>query len=188
MDALIVVDVQNDFLPGGSLAVPNGNLIIPVINSIRDKFDLVVFTQDFHPDDHCSFKSNGGIWPAHCVMDSHGAEIASDVRMVENDHIIHKGNYQNVDSYSGFWDNERKHETDLNRILQEYNVRTAHICGLATDYCVKFTALDAKEAGYNVFLIEDACRGVNVNPGDVDRAIEEMKSKGILTCEKLWKQ
>jgi len=179
MEALIIVDVQQDFLPGGSLAVPNGDQIIVPINSIRDHFELVVFTQDWHPANHCSFKENGGPWPAHCVQGTAGAEIDPRLIRKEGDIIIQKGIYQDVDSYSGFWDNERKHKTDLDGILLSHNIRTVCIAGLATNFCVKFTATDAKDAGYNVFLIKDACKGININPGDVDRSIEEMATKGI---------
>lgn len=178
MKALIIVDVQYDFMPGGALAVAEGDLIADIAGKVRDKFDLTVFTQDWHPANHCSFKVNGGIWPAHCVQNSKGAEIDSRIIRPE-DPVIKKGIYNDVDSYSGFWDNERVHKTDLDTFLKAHGIDTVYICGLATDYCVKYTALDAVDAGYRVFLIEDACRGVNVNKGDSTGAIEEMKYKGV---------
>ena len=176
--ALIVVDAQYDFMPGGALAVENGDQIVEPINSIRNTFDSVVFTQDWHPAHHCSFTKNGGIWPVHCVQNSYGAEI--DKRLLAgNDLIIQKGVHLDVDSYSGFWDNNRKYQTDLNQRLKTNDIDTVYICGLATDYCVKFTALDAIDAGYNVYLLTDACRGIDANPGDIDNAIIEMKSVGV---------
>lgn len=179
MRALIVVDVQYDFMPNGSLAVAEGDKIYEPINAIRDKFDLVVFTQDWHPSDHCSFKENGGVWPVHCVAGSHGADI--DARLFKPyDVWVEKGVNQDVDSYSGFWDNERKHKTKLDEILKDSKIDEVYVCGLATDYCVKFTALDAVDMGYKTYLVKDACRGVNICQGDVAKAIYEMADKGII--------
>jgi nicotinamidase/pyrazinamidase len=178
MNALIVVDLQYDFMPHGALAVNEGDKIADILNPIRDIFDLVVFTQDWHPANHCSFKENGGIWPVHCVQEGEGAKI--DHKIVrEGDVVVQKGVNQDVDSYSGFFDNERKHKTKLDEFLKANNVDTVYIAGLATDYCVKFTALDAKELGYKTFLIVDACKGVNINSDDAKKAIEEMSVKGI---------
>jgi nicotinamidase/pyrazinamidase len=177
--ALIIVDVQYDFMPGGALAVKEGDKLSDPILKIRNTFDLVVFTQDWHPQNHCSFKQNGGIWPAHCVQNSNGAEI--DRRLLRpNDTVVRKGIHQDVDSYSGFWDNERKHETGLDGLLKSNQVDTIYVCGLATDYCVKFTALDGVDAGFKVYLVQDACRGVNINPEDSRNAIMEMERKGIV--------
>ncbi|HMA65045.1 MAG: bifunctional nicotinamidase/pyrazinamidase [Fibrobacterota bacterium] len=178
MNALIIVDVQYDFLPGGALAVADGDAIISIINSIRDRFDMTLFTQDYHPVNHCSFKVNGGIWPVHCVEATHGATIHTDL-LRKNDIIVKKGVNTTIDSYSGFYDNERKTKTDLDSILKQNNVDTVHICGLATDYCVKYTAIDAVREGYKTILVKDACRGVNLNPGDVDNAIVEMQQHGV---------
>ncbi len=179
MKALIIIDIQYDFMPGGALAVKEGDQLAEPILTIRDRFDLVVFTQDWHPANHCSFKVNGGIWPVHCVQNSRGAEI--DRRIIRNsDHFIRKGSHQDIDSYSGFWDNNRKHKTELDDFLKARNVDTVYICGLATDYCVKFTAMDAIDVGYKVVLIKDLCRGVNINPLDSKNAIEEMKMKGVV--------
>jgi nicotinamidase/pyrazinamidase len=187
--ALLIVDAQYDFMPGGSLAVPGGDEIVRPILKIMNLYDLVVFTQDWHPADHCSFKENGGIWPVHCVQGEQGSAIHEDLfgpevrKLMDAGKIclVQKGVNKDVDSYSGFWDNERKHKTDLDTILKRHKIDEVHLTGIATDYCVKFTALEAVEAGYKVSLIQDACRGVNVAPGDVDRAVEEMKNKGIET-------
>jgi nicotinamidase/pyrazinamidase len=186
MKALIIVDVQYDFMPGGALAVSEGDKVVDPLLKVRDFFDCVVFTQDWHPADHCSFKKNGGIWPPHCVQNSHGAEI--DRRLIRpGDIVVQKGLHPEVDSYSGFWDNERRHKTRLDAILKEKKVDTLYVCGLATDYCVKATALDGIDTGYTVYLVIDACRGVDVREGDSERAVNEMKGKGVVmvTHEKL---
>lgn len=179
MNALVVVDVQYDFLNGGSLAVADSDSIIDVINKIRDRFDITIFTQDYHPANHCSFTINGGIWPVHCVESTHGSDIHSNL-LRENDIIIKKGVDSTVDSYSGFFDNERKRKTELDYVLKSFNVDSVYICGLATDYCVKYTAIDAVKEGYKTYLIKNACKGVNINDGDVDRAKEEMINNGVI--------
>lgn len=181
MNALIVVDAQYDFMPGGALPVPEGDKIIDKILAIKKDFDLVIFTQDWHPANHCSFKEQGGPWPAHCIQGTPGAALAEGLYdPTSGDILVTKGLNTDVDSYSGFWDNERKHETILNSILKEVGVDKVYICGLATNFCVKFTALDAVEAGYKTYLIPEACRGIDINPGDVDNAIQEMQSKGVI--------
>jgi len=183
MRALICVDAQNDFMPNGALPVTEGDKIVSIINGIRDKFDVVVFTQDWHPTGHCSFVEQGGPWPIHCVASSLGARLHKDLIVKDGaadlDMFLYKGTNVDVDSYSGFWDNERKTNTGLADRLRDRNVDEVYICGLATDYCVKFTALDAVDAKIKTTLILDACRGVNVNPGDVDKAIDEMRAAGI---------
>jgi nicotinamidase/pyrazinamidase len=179
MKALIIVDVQYDFMPGGALAVSEGDLLADPILKIRDRFDCVIFTQDWHPANHCSFKQYGGIWPAHCVQNSRGAQIDNRI-LKPDDTIIKKGFYQDFDSYSGFWDNERKHKTELDAFLKNKKIDSMYICGLATDYCVKFTSIDAVEAGYSVYLLVDACRGVNVNENDSRKAIMEMEGRGVI--------
>lgn len=178
MNALIVVDVQYDFLPGGALAVKEGDAVIDIINNIRDRFDITVFTQDYHPVNHCSFKVNGGIWPVHCVTGTHGAAIHNSL-LKGNDVVVQKGLNTKIDSYSGFYDNERKTKTELDSILAKNNVDIVYICGLATDYCVKYTAIDAIGEGYKTILVKDACRGVNINTGDVDNAIIQMQLHGV---------
>lgn len=181
MKALIVIDVQNDFMPGGPLGVPEGHLIIPVINNLFSKLPndfIVIFTQDWHPQGHCSFKEQGGVWPEHCVQCTHGAELHSDIIPPRNSLFIRKGTDIGVDSYSAFFDNERKKQTELHENLQKLNIEELHICGLATDYCVKFSVLDALSLGYKVHLIQDACRGVEVNKGDTKSSLEDMAQAG----------
>ena len=177
MDALLIVDVQYDFMPGGALGVPEGDAIVPAIARLKRRFERVVFTQDWHPVDHCSFKQRGGIWPPHCVQNSPGARI--DSRLVgREDMVVRKGIDPNIDSYSAFWDNQRLHKTELDEMLIGMGVTRAYVCGLTTDYCVKFSVVDALDAGYEAYLIEDACRGVNLVAGDDRRAVEEMVSRG----------
>lgn len=195
MQALIIVDFQNDFLPSGSLPVPEGDTILPVINKLIDKFPLVVATQDWHPQDHGSFASNhpgkqigdtvilGGIsqilWPDHCVQNTKGAEFVSGLHTEKIAEIFRSGTDKHVDSYSGFLDNAKKHSTGLDQYLKERGVDEVFIVGLATDYCVKFTALDAIDLGFKAFLIKDASKGVNLQAGDVDKSLEEMQTKGV---------
>lgn len=196
MNALIFVDIQNDFLPGGALAVPQGDAVIPVCNAIRDRFDLVVATQDWHPRDHGSFAANHPgnavgqtielnelkqiLWPVHCVRNTPGAQFAKDLRLLPTDRIFQKGTDPAIDSYSGFFDNGHRKSTGLDAFLKSKSVTDVFAAGLATDYCVKFTALDARTLGYNVHLVVDACRGVNLQPGDVEAAIEEMRRAGVI--------
>jgi nicotinamidase/pyrazinamidase len=195
MRAIILVDIQNDFLPDGALAVPHGDEIIPIVNKLQSQFEVVVMTQDFHPANHGSFAANHPglrpydvvnlnglqqvLWPVHCVQGTPGAEfsMALDIRKV--DRIFQKGTDPGIDSYSGFYDNGHKKATGLGDYLQEKGVTDVYVCGLATDYCVKFTALDALALGFKTFLIEDASRGVNVNVGDVEKAVGEMKDAGV---------
>ena len=193
MKALIIVDIQNDFLPGGALAVPEGDKTIDLANRLMSHFDLVVATQDFHPAGHGSFapavdkigqmiKLNGLdqiLWPVHCVQGTTGAEFAEDLNMAAVDQVIQKGTDPGIDSYSGFFDNGKRQATGMDDYLKRKGVDEVFVIGLATDYCVKFTALDAVDCGYKTTLIEDAARGVNLQPGDVDKAIEEMKAAGI---------
>jgi nicotinamidase/pyrazinamidase len=180
MDALILVDIQNDFCPGGSLAVEDGDKIVPVVNELQKKFNLVVATKDWHPPGHASFET---LWNPHCVQGTEGAEFvaALDTRRVA--HVFLKGTDPAVDSYSGFFDNEHKRATGLGDYLRAQGVTDIFICGLATDYCVKFTALDALRLGFKTFVIEDACRGVEVNAGDIARAVEEMREAGARIVE-----
>lgn len=192
---LLLVDIQNDFLPGGALAVQEGDLVVPVANRIMHRFDLVVATQDWHPADHGSFASrypgkapgefvelNGFeqiLWPDHCVRDTFGAELAQGLLVEKIDHIVQKGMDRAVDSYSGFFDNDHKKETGLADYLRRRGVETVAMMGLATDYCVKYTALDARGLGFDVNLITDGVRGVELTPGDCDKALEEMKKAGV---------
>ncbi|GAB4324942.1 MAG: bifunctional nicotinamidase/pyrazinamidase [Candidatus Sumerlaeia bacterium] len=195
MRALILVDIQNDFCPGGALPVPRGNEVVAVANRLMPLFDLVVATQDWHPLDHWSFAVNhrgmkpgdviilDGIeqilWPEHCVQDTRGAEFHPDLNLSGVDEVFRKGTDPRIDSYSAFFDNARRRATGLNAYLVEKGVREVFVCGLATDYCVKFTALDAVQLGYETALIEDACRGVELKPGDVAGALAAMQKAGV---------
>jgi len=174
--ALVVVDVQNDFCPGGALPVPCGDEVISVINKIVNEFNVVVLTRDWHPNGHCSFKEQGGLWPVHCVGGSNGALLRVNINEY-TDEIFDKGTRKDYDSYSGFG-NEYEN-TGLEDYLKEKEVDEVYICGLATDYCVKATALDAQKKGFKTYVIIDACRGVEVHNGDVVKAIDEMKNVGI---------
>ena len=180
MDALVLVDIQNDFCPGGSLAVEGGDEIVPVINELQKKFELVVATKDWHPPDHSSFES---LWPPHCVQDTEGAEFVEGLDTSRIAHTFLKGTDPAVDSYSGFFDNEHKLSTGLGDWLRAHGVTGVTIAGLATDYCVKFTALDALRLGFETMVVADACRGVEVNEGDTARAIEEMRRAGARIVE-----
>lgn len=171
--ALIIVDVQNDFCPGGALAVPKGDEVVPIINSLLDCFDLVVLTQDWHPANHCSFKEQGGGWPQHCVQYTWGAQLHSGLEQQKCDPLhVCKGFMADEDAYSGL-----KGNLNLKKIFQERGVKQVFVCGLATDYCVKATAFDAKKAGFETFVIIDACRGVNKQ--DSDKAVKEMRRAKI---------
>jgi nicotinamidase/pyrazinamidase len=187
MRILLVVDGQVDFMPGGALPVPEGNEIVPVINSIRDKFDQVIWTRDWHPVNHCSFKENGGPWPKHCVQGTPGAELHKDLIVKPYDIIILKGTDPAIDSYSGFYDNERKKTTDLVDIMKDLSQKSfiqsgesPHIivAGLATNFCVMYTVRDALREGYETTVILDACKGINVTEGAVWTAVENMMDAG----------
>lgn len=194
-DALILVDIQNDFLPGGALAVPDGGAVIPAANLLIPRFKHVFATQDWHPTDHGSFASQyegrspgetidlSGLqqvlWPDHCVQDSAGAEFSADLELPKSAGIVPKGTDRMVDSYSGFFDNGHRSATELNDALKGRGIRRVFVLGLATDYCVRFTALDAKQLGFETVLVEDGCRGVNLKPGDVDQALQEMANAGV---------
>ena len=195
MRALIIVDVQNDFLPGGALAVPGGDGVIGPINAIQPCYDLVVATQDSHPPEHASFAANHDgrevgdtieldgaaqvLWPVHCVQGSRGEEFSDSLHLDSVARTFRKGDDAAVDSYSGFYDNARRHDTGLAAFLRERGVEEVHVCGLATDYCVQFTALDAVAEGFRVAVVVDACRGVDLTPGDVDRALDRMRRVGV---------
>ncbi len=194
MKALIIVDLQNDFCPGGALAVKEGDHVVPVINKLQPQFDLIVATQDWHPKDHLSFARNHGksigevielegmkqvLWPDHCVQNTRGAQLVDGLDKKRIDRVFQKGTDKRIDSYSGFFDNGHKKATGLGDYLKQKNVKEVYVTGLATDYCVKFTALDAAQLGFKTTVIEDACRGVNLNEDDVPRAIAEMKQAGV---------
>jgi nicotinamidase/pyrazinamidase len=171
-DALIIVDVQNDFCPGGALAVPGGHEVIPVINSLLQQRWLSVATKDWHPAEHCSFKPQGGPWPPHCVQQTAGAELHPELDATMIQLIITKGSHPDKEAYSGF------QGTELAHILREKGVKRVVLCGLATDYCVRATAHDALREGFEVIVLEDAIRGVEVNAGDCQRTIEGLLQAG----------
>jgi nicotinamidase/pyrazinamidase len=195
MRALILVDIQNDFVPGGALAVPGGDEVVEIANDLQLRFDLVVATQDWHPDDHGSFAANHPgkkpgdvielnglrqvLWPVHCVQETRGALFVGTLHTGRIDHVFQKGTDPAIDSYSGFFDNGHRRSTGLADYLKSQGVTDLYVAGLATDYCIKFTALDARKLRFNTFLIEDACRGVNLRPGDVDAAVEEIRRAGV---------
>ena len=196
MKTLLIIDVQNDFLAGGALPVPDGGAVVPIINRLQAGFDLVVATQDWHPPDHGSFAANHPgrrpgdttelaglpqtLWPVHCVQDTPGADFAPGLASEDWEYVCRKGADPGVDSYSGFFDNGHRHATGLEDFLRMRGVEELWLAGLATDYCVKYTALDARAAGFRVHLIEDACRGVELHPGDTAHALEEMHLAGVL--------
>ena len=196
--ALILVDIQNDFVPGGALAVPEGDAVVAVANALMDHVDLIVATQDWHPENHGSFVSrhqnhavgdvvdlNGVdqvVWPDHCVENTAGAAFVEGLNIDRIHHVVKKGIDPGIDSYSGFFDNGHKRATGLQQYLKEHEVTELILVGLATDYCVKFTALDARKLGFGVTLVMDGIRGVDLQPGDCDEAIEEMRSAGVVTA------
>lgn len=195
MKALLLVDIQKDFLPGGALAVTDGDAVVPVANQLQMHFDLVVASQDWHPRGHGSFAVNHSgkqpgdvidlngltqiLWPVHCVQDTEGAAFAPGLNTTRFAKVFRKGTDPGFDSYSAFYDNGHRHSTGLGPYLKEWNVSELYLAGLATDYCVKFSALDAVKLGFKSFFIEEACRGVNRHPGDVSQAIETMHQAGV---------
>lgn len=198
MKALLVIDIQNDFCKGGSLAVADANEIIAGVNKLHKKYvesgDLVIFTQDYHPLDHKSFASNnnkeigsigklGGkdqvMWPNHCVQGTSGADFHKDLEINGSVIVFRKGQNTNVDSYSGFFDNDGISSTGLSEFLKMRGITEVDIVGLALDYCVKFTALDAIKEGFETNLITNLTKAVNIMPGDGKKAIKEMKSAGV---------
>lgn len=177
--ALIIVDVQNDFCPGGALAVADGDQVVPVINRLVSRFAVVATTQDWHPADHCSFAEEPKFvdksWPKHCVAETPGAELHEALVLPDTRLSVQKGTDAGVEAYSGF------QGTGLAEMLKEQNVKKVYVCGLATDYCVKATALDALESGFETSVVLDGCRGVNVPEGSVDDAIKALREAGVDT-------
>lgn len=199
--ALLVIDVQNDFCPGGSLAVPKGDKIIPAINDLAKKFHEVIATQDWHPRNHISFASNhpgkkineeikvNGInqvlWPDHCIKGTKGASFHPKLDTTQFDLILRKGNNPKIDSYSAFQENDKKTITGLNGYLKNLEIKNVYIAGLALDYCVYFSAMDANELGYNTFVIKDATKGINKPEGSIEKALNRMKEKGVKIIKSL---
>lgn len=191
--ALLIVDVQNDFCPGGALGVPDGDAVVGPINRLSRHFRCVVFTQDWHPADHISFAStwkrsahdtvvSNGIpqvlWPEHCVQGSKGAAFHPGLRVESASIILRKGMRQDLDSYSALFENDRKTPTGLDGYLRCLDIKTLWIAGLSTDYCVYYTAMDALRQGYEIHIVEDAVRGVDVPKGNVERVLAELRGLG----------
>jgi nicotinamidase/pyrazinamidase len=184
--ALILVDIQNDFCPGGALAVPEGDQIVGVVNKLIPHFGFVVATQDWHPPGHVSFKERGGPWPPHCVQGTQGAQLHPAINQSAIDLVVRKAASPDQDAYSGF-DAQDESGRKLDEVLKSRGIRRVYIAGLATDYCVRATVLDALNSGYEVCAITDAMRAVNVHPDDGAKALDEMKSKGarLLTSDQV---
>ena len=199
MNTLIIVDLQNDFLPDGALPVPHGEEVIPLANQLQSHFELVVATQDWHPADHGSFAANhpgkkpgdrimlDGIeqilWPVHCVQNTPGAQFTASLDTKRIGRVFQKGTDPKIDSYSTFFDNAHRRSTGLGDYLKERSITDVYLVGLALDYCVKYSALDARQLGFNAHVIVDACRGIALNPGDLERALNEMKRAGATLLE-----
>jgi nicotinamidase-related amidase len=175
--ALILVDIQNDFFPGGALAVPEGDQIIPAVNRLLPLFRCIIVTQDWHPPDHCSFKEQGGPWPPHCIQGTHGAELNPAINVSRISLCVRKASTKNQDAYSEFSGIDEQGRT-LDELLKRRGITTLYITGLATDYCVCATVLDAVRNGYVVYAVTDAMRPVDVNIGDGDRALQQMADAG----------
>ena len=192
--ALIIVDVQNGFTPGGNLAVAGADQIIPVINQLAKKFEYVVLTQDWHPEQHISFADNHEnkvpfetielsygaqvLWPRHCVQGTHDAEFHSELNISAAQLIIRKGFHPDIDSYSAFMEADRKTPTGLKGYLKEHQIDTVYIVGIATDFCVAWTALDAAQMGFKTYVIEDACKAIDLNDS-LQHAWQIMREQGI---------
>ncbi|MCJ8145408.1 bifunctional nicotinamidase/pyrazinamidase [Acinetobacter sp. A3.8] len=192
--ALIVVDVQNGFCPNGNLAVPNGDEVVPIINQLATHFQNIVFTQDWHPADHISFAENHVdkqpfdtielnygtqvLWPTHCVQGSQDAELHPDLDIPTAQLIIRKGYHQHIDSYSAFLEADQQTSTGLAGYLQSRGIDTVYVVGLATDFCVAWTAMDAAKLGFASYVIEDACRAIDLN-GSLENAWQAMNDAGV---------
>lgn len=193
--ALIIVDMQNDFMPTGALPVAKADQIVDTINQLQNKFELIIATQDWHPLNHKSFAKNHAgfkpgdvidlnglpqvLWPNHCVENTFGAELVMGLNKTKISEIFKKGTDQEIDSYSGFFDNGHRKSTGLGDYLKQQTVSDVYIVGVATDYCVKYTALDAVMLGFATYVIEDACRAVDLQMNDVEHALSEMKKLGV---------
>jgi nicotinamidase/pyrazinamidase len=177
VDALIVVDVQNDFCPGGALAVPDGDAVVADVNRLAREADFVVATRDWHPEDHGSFAERGGTWPPHCVQGTPGAELHPELEEAPIDLVVDKGQDPQAEGYSAF------EATALEQALRARGARDVHVAGLALDYCVRATALDAARAGFDVTVHAYATRAVDVEPGDGARAVAELRDAGVRVVE-----
>ncbi|MFP4047377.1 MAG: bifunctional nicotinamidase/pyrazinamidase [Bacteroidales bacterium] len=193
MKALLIIDVQNDFCPGGALEVPEGDKVIPVLNKLADNFDIVIQTQDWHPKGHYSFASSYSnkepfqttkldygeqvLWPDHCVQNTPGAEFHKELKTIKTQAVIRKGFRKHIDSYSAFYENDFKTKTGLTGYLKDRGIDTLYVGGLATDFCVKWSVIDGCKEGFKVYVIENAIKGIDID-GSVDKAVQEMKSAG----------
>lgn len=170
--ALLIIDFQNDFTSGGALEVPEGDEIAGPVKRLANHFDVVAATRDWHPPDHASFQAQGGPWPVHCVRGTHGAEFHPAMEDIELDAVVDVGQGRDDEGYSGF------ENSDLARILRDHDAHEVYVCGLATDYCVRASAIDACREGFDVTVVEDAVRGVEVNSGDSEQAFRDMRDAG----------
>lgn len=193
-DALLVIDVQNDFCPGGALAVPGGDAVVPLANALMSRFDAVVLTQDWHPRGHESFASTHSgmqpfqtlplpygeqtLWPEHCVQGGHGAAFHAGLDTQPARLIVRKGYRRTIDSYSAFFENDRRTPTGLTGWLREHGIRRVVLCGLATDYCVAYSAIDARRQGFETLVALDACRAIDLG-GSLDAALSQMREAGV---------
>jgi len=175
--ALILVDIQNDFCPGGALAVNEGDQIVPIVNRLIPEFPLVISTQDWHPANHISFKERGGPWPPHCVQGTHGAELRRDLETGTIEHYFRKASSPDKDDYSEFEGKDNQGRS-LDEVLRLHGVKKLYVVGLATDYCVLETVLHGIKYGYEVYAVTDAMRAVNVNPNDEEKALQKMAGRG----------
>ena len=189
-----MVDLQNDFVPGGALPVPNGDQVIPIANRLQRDYSLVVATQDWHPPDHGSFAVNNEgrkpgdrvildgieqiLWPVHCVQDTPGADFVPALDRTRIARVFKKGIDPRIDSYSTFFDNAHRRSTGLAEYLKEQSVTDIYLLGLALDYCVKFSVLDARQVALNTYVILEACKGIGLQPNDLEKALEEMRRAG----------
>ncbi|NNM43238.1 MAG: bifunctional nicotinamidase/pyrazinamidase [Chlamydiae bacterium] len=201
MKALLIVDMENDFMPTGRLGVAGADEIIPIINHLSEQFSIVLACLDFHPKNHVSFASNhpgrkigdvieiGGIkqilWPEHCIENAYGSEIVKGLRKEKIAAYFYKGWDPEIDSYSAFFDNARKKDTGLQKYLRSKGITEIYLAGIATEYCVLYSALDAIELGFSAFVIEDACRAINLHPDDEKKALASMKEKGVIITNSL---
>jgi nicotinamidase/pyrazinamidase len=170
--ALLIIDFQNDFTAGGALEVPHGDEIAAPVKRLADAFDVVAATRDWHPPDHASFDTQGGPWPVHCIRGTHGADFHPAMGGIDLDAVVDVGQGRDDEGYSGF------ENSDLARVLRDNDAEEVYVCGLATDYCVRASAIDACEEGFDVTVVEDAVRGVEVNEGDSERAFRDMREAG----------
>jgi len=195
MKALLLIDIQNDFLPGGMVEVPDGDQVIPIALQIIDLFDCVLFIRDWHPANHCSFAANHlwrkpgqnlewkGVdqllWPMHCIQDSFGAELAFTLPQEKIHHQVFKGTDPDFDSYSGFFDNARKNPTDLASFLHEKGIKDLYLMGLPLEFGVRYTALDAVALGFRTWIVEEGCKALNAQPRDEELVWKELRDSGV---------